>query len=445
MSSNGSVVQPAHVCVLGLGYIGLPTASMFATHGLRVTGVDPSPRVQAALTPRTDGSLRLHLEEPDIEEHVSKALASGRLEVRATPVEADVFVIAVPTPFIEETHGADLTYVRQAAESIVPFLRSGNLVILESTVPPGTTRDVLAPLLERSGLMAGQDVAVAHCPERVLPGRILTEFVENDRLAGGLTPACAEEAARLYETFVRGQVIRTDATSAEMAKLVENTFRDVNVALANEFARIAEHIGVDAHHVIALANRHPRVNVLKPGPGVGGHCIAVDPWFLVEAAPDQAHLIRTARLVNDAMPYHVADRIADLAGRAGARLALLGITYKADVDDVRESPALDVARRLVERGYDVRLCDPHVPESQAGLPAPLVSLSDATRDAAVVVLLVDHAEFARIDPAKIALSLQPPPRAFDARSFLDRARWQAAGFQVEVLGVAGQPDLVALA
>src|SRR6202048_31084 len=342
------------ICLLGLGYIGLPTGSMFALAGNDVIGVDPSPRVQAA---RRSGLASI--DEPELQTLVTAAINSGRLRVQTRPELADAFIIAVPTPLHPTTNRADLSFVQQAARDIVPFLRRGNLVVLESTVPPGTTRDVLAPILAETGLRPGTDVWVAHCPERVLPRRILVELEQNDRLAGGLTPECAEVAADLYSAFVKGAIMRTDATTAEMVKVMENTFRDVNVALANEFALIAERIGVDVWEAIRLANHHPRVNVLRPGPGVGGHCIAVDPWFLVESAPEGTRLIRAAREVNDAMPDHVVSRLAALVPPPAA-VALLGVTYKAEVDDVRESPALEVARLAVERGYAVRLCDPHV-------------------------------------------------------------------------------------
>ncbi|HEV7662095.1 MAG TPA: nucleotide sugar dehydrogenase, partial [Chloroflexota bacterium] len=379
------------ICLLGLGYIGLPTGSMFALAGNEVIGVDPSPRVQASLK-----AGKASIEEPELQTLVTAAINSGRLRVATKPEAADAFIIAVPTPFDTANNKADLAYVEQAARDIVPFLRRGNLVVLESTVPPGTTRDVLSPILAESGLLPGRDICVAHCPERVLPGRILVELEQNDRLAGGLTPACAEQAAQLYSAFVKGTIMRTDATTAEMVKVMENTFRDVNVALANEFALIAERIGVDVWEAISLANHHPRVNVLKPGPGVGGHCIAVDPWFLVGAAPEEARLIRRAREVNDAMPEHVIARLEALVAPP-APIALLGVTYKAEVDDVRESPALRVAELAVERGYDVRLCDPHVKPDTAGLPAPVLPLEQALRDVEALALLVDHRAFQELD------------------------------------------------
>ncbi len=418
------------ICLLGLGYIGLPTGSMFALAGNDVIGVDPSPRVQAALH-----SGDLSLDEPELQTLVTAAIKSGRLRVTTQPQPADAFIIAVPTPLDEASRKADLRFVEQAARDVVPYLRRGNLVVLESTVPPGTTRDVLAPILAESGLVPGKDIFVAHCPERVLPGRILVELEQNDRLAGGLTPKCAEEAAELYSGFVKGAIMRTDATTAEMVKVMENTFRDVNVALANEFALIAERIGVDVWEAIRLANHHPRVNVLRPGPGVGGHCIAVDPWFLIGAAPDEARLIRAAREVNDGMPEHVLDRLAALVAPP-APIALLGMTYKAEVDDIRESPAVRVAELAVTRGYDVRLCDPHVRPDTPGLPAKLVPLEQAVRDAHAVVLLVDHRAFQELDLDLVA-ALVDRKVVLDARNALDREKWQRHGFVVSTLGAAG--------
>jgi UDP-N-acetyl-D-mannosaminuronic acid dehydrogenase len=401
---------------------------MFALAGNDVIGVDPSPRVQSALKSGTVVSV----DEPELQTLVNAAINSGRLRVQTRPERADVFIIAVPTPLDPATNHADLSYVRQAANDIVPLLRPGNLVVLESTVPPGTTRDVLAPMLEESGLRPGIDIHVAHCPERVLPGRILVELQANDRLAGGLTPACAERAADLYQSFAKGEILRTDATTAEMVKVMENTFRDVNVALANEFALIAERIGIDVWEAIRLANHHPRVNVLRPGPGVGGHCIAVDPWFLVSAAPADARLIRAAREVNDGMPEHVLARLASIAAPP-APIALLGVTYKAEVDDIRESPALRVAELAVERGYAVRLCDPHVHADTAGLPAPVLPIEQALRDAQALVLLVDHRAFHDID-IDLAAALVSGKRVLDARNALDRAAWEQRGFEVNVLG-----------
>jgi len=356
------------ICVLGLGYIGLPTASTFATHGIRVIGVDVNPEVISTLQ-----NGEIHIYEPGLRTLVQAGLRSGNMVICDAPSTADAFVIAVPTPF-KRNKRADLGYVINAAESIVPHLRPGNLVVLESTSPPNTTIGIVAPILERSGLRAGADPGeggfyLAYSPERVLPGQILRELIENARVIGGVSHASAEAGRDLYAIFVRGEIVLTDATTAEMVKLMENTHRDVNIAIANEFSRLADRFGVDVWEAISLANRHPRIKILNPGPGVGGHCISVDPWFLVEAAPDLTSLILAARKVNDAQPHFVLDVIRkalrytsaanqDMAsgavlpsgGLSGRRVAVLGLAYKPDVDDLRESPAIEVARLLVTPG-----------------------------------------------------------------------------------------------
>ena len=357
------------ICVLGLGYIGLPTASTFATHGLRVIGVDVNSQVVQTL--RTGG---LHIHEPGLRTLVQAALGSGNLTVHQQPEPSDAFIIAVPTPFHEDKR-ADMRAVISAAEAIVPHLRPGNLVVLESTSPPRTTVDLLIPILEKSGLKAGdgqpgKGFLLAYSPERVLPGQILRELIENARVIGGIDRASAEAGRDLYGLFVRGEIILTHATTAEMVKLMENTSRDVNIAIANEFARLADRFGIDVWEAISIANRHPRVKILKPGPGVGGHCIGVDPWFLVEAAPDLTSLIRTARQVNDGQPQVVVDMILNLLGSLkGRRIAILGLSYKPDVDDLRESPAVEVAHTLIQAGAEVRAYEPYKLDAQvAGVP-----------------------------------------------------------------------------
>jgi UDP-N-acetyl-D-mannosaminuronic acid dehydrogenase len=419
---------PPSLCVLGLGYIGLPTASMFAVSGAHVLGVDVNPRVVEWLQ-----TGRIHIDEPDLQTLVQAAVSSGQLSISLELRPADTFIIAVPTP-ISTDHKADLGYVRAAAESIVPHLRRGNLVVLESTVPPRTTQDVLRPILERSGLRAGQDFALAHCPERVLPGKILIELVENDRIIGGLTTQCAERAADLYAAFVHGSLHQTDATTAEMVKVMENTCRDVNIALANQFAILAERFGVDAWEAIDLANKHPRVQVLRPGPGVGGHCIAVDPWFLIESAPDQAPLITAARKLNDSMPGHVIELIRSRApDPADGPIAAFGLAYKGDVDDVRESPAVEVVHAAMRAGYDVRPHDPHVKhDGDASLPA-CFDLAGALEGAQALVLLTDHTAFRRLDPSEVGRAMRYK-RLIDTRNALDHDVWRAAGFEVTTLG-----------
>jgi len=421
------------LCVLGLGYIGLPTASTFATHGLKVTGVDTNTRVLGLLQ-----SGEIHIQEPGLRTLVQAAFHSGNLLLSEQPEPADAFIIAVPTPILEDKK-SDMAFVRAAAESIVPHLRRASLVVLESTSPPQTTTRLLAPILERSGLRAGPDFHLAYTPERVLPGQILRELIENARVIGGIDRASAEAGRDLYAKFVRGEILLTDATTAEMVKLMENTFRDVNVALANEFSRLAERFGVDVWEAIDLANRHPRVRILRPGPGVGGHCISVDPWFLVEAAPDLSCLIRQARQVNDDQPAHAAGLIERaLGGLEGRRIAALGLTYKPDVDDLRESPAIQVAAALAGAGALVATFDPFAPAAEAPGCTSAPNLEAALQEAEAIALLVDHQAFRRLSPRAVAAAM-PGRIAIDCRGVWDRAAWRQAGFRLHVLG-AGKAD-----
>jgi UDP-N-acetyl-D-mannosaminuronic acid dehydrogenase len=433
-------VKVNKICVLGLGYIGLPTASTFATNGVDVLGVDINPQVVETLR-RGD----IHIHEPGLRTVVEAAVKSGRLQVRSTPEPADAFIIAVPTPFSEERSGdfngesyklADLRAVTSAAEAIVPHLRPGNLVVLESTSPPRTTVDLIAPILEKSGLRAGVDFFLAYSPERVLPGQILRELIENARVIGGVTPASADAGRDLYAIFVRGEIYRTDATTAEMVKLMENTCRDVNIALANEFSRLADRFGVDVWEAIALANRHPRISILNPGPGVGGHCISVDPWFLVEAAPELSRLIRAAREVNDSQPVFVVELVRRALGALpGKKIAALGLAYKPDVDDLRESPATEVVHLLEAQGARVTAYEPFKPE--ALLPGVHVAntLTDALAEADAILLLVGHAQFRELTPA--ALAAQTPARvAVDAVNGWNAQALVEAGFSVVRLGAS---------
>lgn len=386
------------VCVVGLGYIGLPTAAVVARSGARVIGIDVSQRVVDTVA-RGD----IHIEEADLDTLVRDVVLLGRLTTATTPAPADVFVIAVPTPF-GPGHAPDLSYVLDATRAIAPVLAPGNTVILESTSPVGTTeqiRDLLAELrsdLSLPGLSDTPDIAVAYCPERVLPGRIILELVSNERSIGGITPACAEAACDFYRRFVEGACTVTTARTAEMVKLVENTSRDVAIAFANELSIVCDRMDLNVWDVIELANRHPRVNILKPGPGVGGHCIAVDPWFIVDAAPEQTPLIRTAREVNDGKVDHVVARAsAMLDATPDARASLLGLAFKADIDDLRESPAVKVAAALIARyGDRIDLVEPFVdslPKALAG--GRLVSLEDGLANA-IQVVLVDHSVFKRV-------------------------------------------------
>ena len=421
------------VCVLGMGYIGLPTASTLAINGLEVVGIEISQRILRLLR---DGEIHIH--EPGLRTLVRAAFQSGNLRMSDTPEDADAFIIAVQTPILENRN-ADMSYVISAAESILPHLKEGNLVVLESTSPPRTTIDMIEPVLERGGLKAGEDFFLAYTPERVLPGQILRELIDNARVIGGINRASAEAGKELYITFVRGEILLTDATTAEMVKLMENTYRDINIAAANEFSRLAERFGVDIWEAIELANLHPRVNILRAGPGVGGHCISIDPWFLVQAAPDLTNLIREARAVNDGQPQFAADMIeAELGGLEDRRIAALGLAYKADVDDLRESPAIAVSAHLASRGARVQTYEPFALEQSAPDCRPAPSLKDALKDAEAIILLVDHRQFRELDPDEIA-RLMPGRLAFDTRGIWDRDAWGQAGFQLRILG-AGVRD-----
>ncbi len=426
------------ICVLGLGYIGLPTAATFAAHGIQVIGVDVNPQVVETLNRG-----ELHIHEPGLREIVAKALQSGNLTVSTHPQEADAFLIAVPTPFHEgkfaEYEGrryklADMSAVIAATEAIVPYLRTGNLVILESTSPPRTTLDLVRPILERSTLKAGADFFLCYSPERVLPGQILRELIENARVIGGVTPESARAGRDLYAVFVKGQIVETDATTAEMVKLMENTTRDVNIAIANEFARLAEKFGVDVWEAIRLANLHPRIDILNPGPGVGGHCISVDPWFFVETAPELTPLIYNARQVNDDQPRFVVKRVAEALGRLNdTHIAALGLAYKPDVDDLRESPAVEVIHLLQEHGATVTAWEPFKPHAQLKGIHIASSLEESLAHAEAILLLVRHTQFTRLDPAQLAQ--QTPARiAIDTVNGWEREAWRKAGFQFHRLG-----------
>lgn len=398
------------VCILGLGYIGLPTAALLASRGFRVAGVDINPVVV-----ETVNAGRIHIVEPDLDKVVQEACGSGHLRASPSPSPADVFIIAVPTPLSHDNKPV-LTHVHAAARSLAPHLQSGNLIILESTSPVGTTEEVarqlanLRPDLTFPGPgknSAEADIAVAYCPERVLPGRVLKELVENDRCVGGVSPACAARARRFYETFVRGACIETTARTAEMAKLAENSFRDINIAFANELSMVCDAAGIDVWDLIGLANRHPRVDILKPGPGVGGHCIAVDPWFLVDAAPERARLIRTARQVNDQKADFVYDQVRALVEHHPDRpVSCLGLSFKANVDDLRESPAVEIAERLAgEYGARIGIVEPFIealPDRLTRLGARQQSLDDALTAEGILVLLVDHDVFRKIEPRRRA-------------------------------------------
>lgn len=394
------------VCVLGLGYIGLPTAAVIARSGCKVLGVDVNAGVVATINRG-----EIHIEEVDLDGLVQGVVARKMLRASTTVEQADVFVIAVPTPF-DGNHAPDISYVLAAATNIAPMLKVGDTVILESTSPVGTTdevRDLIAQLrpdLKIPGIASETpDVSIAYCPERVLPGRILEELTNNDRSIGGITPRCARKAMTFYKRFVRGECITTDARSAEMTKLVENAFRDVNIAFANELSMVADHMGLDVWEVIRLANRHPRVDILQPGPGVGGHCIAVDPWFIVHGAPDQSPLIRTARNVNDRKVDHVIAHASALIDTNPDRVVgCMGLAFKANIDDFRESPAMKVAAELAQRfGKRIRIVEPYaaeLPAEFAQTGATLTDIDNALLDCDMLITLVDHDAFKAIPLAE---------------------------------------------
>lgn len=400
------------VCVVGLGYIGLPVAATLAARGHEVVGCDIRPEVVAAVN---EG--RAHFREPDLEMLLQAAVASGRLRAQAAPAPAAFILLAVPTPF-GPGHAPDLSFLEAAADAIAPVLAPGTTVIVESTCPVGATEALAARLAAARPELrfppgGAPDIHVAHCPERVLPGRMLRELVSNDRVIGGVGEGCAAAALRLYAGFVTGECVLADSRTAEFVKLIENSHRDVNIAFANEVASLGEALGVDPWRAIALANRHPRVEILRPGPGVGGHCIAVDPWFLVHAAPGRARLIRAARAVNDARPAEVASRVRDVAARFRAPVvACWGLAYKPDVDDLRESPALEVAR-LLARDPSLRLLlvEPHLDAPPPGLEgAALVAPEEALARADIAALLVAHRAFRALGRA-----------AFDGQAVVDAA------------------------
>ncbi|MBI1362740.1 MAG: UDP-N-acetyl-D-mannosamine dehydrogenase [Proteobacteria bacterium] len=384
------------VSVIGMGYIGLPTATLLASKGYQVAGMDVNPKVVDIINQG-----KIHIVEPDLDVAVHKAVESGKLKAFTSPQKADIFILAVPTPFLADKK-PDMTYVRKAAESICTVLEAGNLVILESTSPIGATRvDVAEIIYAKRPELVGK-LHIAHCPERVLPGQILRELVENDRVVGGVDEASTKTAADFYRTFVKGEVLETTSDTAEMAKLTENAFRDVNIAFANELSLICDKLGINVWELIRLANRHPRVNILQPGPGVGGHCIAVDPWFIVAAAPEEAKLIRTAREVNDGKPHWVVDKVMEAASKSATKpvIGLLGMAYKPDVDDLRESPSVEIAHALKRAtNAEIIVCEPYV-DAMNGFK--LATLDETLAQANILVMLTDHKPFKDITLGQLA-------------------------------------------
>lgn len=410
------------VSIIGLGYIGLPTAAVLASKGVKVVGVDVNQHVVDTINQG-----KIHIIEPELDILVYKAVKDTYLKAVTHPEKADVFMVAVPTPF-KDNYEPDLSHIKSAAKAIAKVLERGNVVILESTSPVGTTEKMVDWMKEeRPDLSFPQfgedkfkaDIAVTYCPERVLPGQVVRELVENDRVIGGVSAECAERAGALYSIFVEADCLITDCRTAELSKLVENAFRDVNIAFANELSLICDKLCINVWDLIKLANRHPRVSILQPGPGVGGHCIAVDPWFIVDSAPEEAKLIRTARLVNDNKPLYVLNKINRAVQASGKdtselNIACLGLTFKPDIDDLRESPALRIARKIASSGFNsMFLVEPNIDRMPNGFDSDSVELIDlerAVKSADIIVLLVDHASFKLMN-----LSLLSGKKVIDTR------------------------------
>lgn len=395
------------ICVIGLGYIGLPTAAVFASRKVKVVGVDIN---KHAVDTINQG--KIHIVEPDLDILVHSVVNDGFLKASMLPEEADAFIIAVPTPFKGDNHEPNLDYIKAASKSVAKVLKKGNLVILESTSPVGATEQMARWIAEeRVDLtfphQCGEtsDIKIAHCPERVLPGQVIRELIENDRIIGGMTKKCTEHAVDLYKIVVKGECIKTDARTAEMAKLTENSFRDVNIAFANELSILCDKLNINVWELIKLANRHPRVNILQPGCGVGGHCIAVDPWFIVHQNPDEAKIIKTAREVNDDKPNFVIKKIKErVKGISQPKIACLGLAFKPDIDDLRESPALDIVARLANEKYQILAVEPNIKELPLRLQdknVSLVCLNQALEEADIVVILVKHREFVGMQSGKL--------------------------------------------
>ncbi|EAK9953955.1 UDP-N-acetyl-D-mannosamine dehydrogenase [Campylobacter lari] len=397
------------VCIIGLGYIGLPTAAVFASRKVKVLGVDINQQVVDTINQG-----KIHIVEPELDILVHAVVKDGYFKAATLPDEADAFIIAVPTPFKGEYHEPNLDYIKAASKSVAKVLKKGNLVILESTSPVGATEQMAKWLAdERPDLtfphQIGEesDIKIAHCPERVLPGQVIRELVENDRIIGGMTQKCTEQAANLYKIFVQGECIKTNARTAEMAKLTENSFRDVNIAFANELSILCDKLDINVWELIKLANRHPRVNILQPGCGVGGHCIAVDPWFIVHQNPNEAKIIKTAREVNDDKPNFVIQKIKErVKGISQPKIACLGLAFKSDIDDLRESPALDIVIKLANEGDNQILAvEPNIKKLplklQDKVNIELVSLKQALDEADIVAILVKHKEFIGMQSDKL--------------------------------------------
>jgi UDP-N-acetyl-D-mannosaminuronic acid dehydrogenase len=422
-------IHKQKICIIGLGYIGLPAAAMFASNGHKVIGVDINNEVIDTLEKG-----EVIIEEPYLKNMVQQGVASGNLIASKEPQEADAFIIAVPTPLAKDKK-ADMSLVKKVAESIVPYLEKGNIVILESTSPTGTVKNLIIPILKKSGLKIGEELYVGYCPERVLPGQILFELVNNNRIIGGVNRKSAEKIKYLYQTFVKGEICLTDTNTAEMCKIVENTYRDVNIAFANELSKISENIGVDVWEVIKLCNKHPRVNIHQPGPGVGGHCLAVDPWFIVEKSPNLARIIKLALETNDSMPQFVFNKIENILKniKGVKKVTILGITYKANIDDIRESPIINLISLLEKHNYKISVVDPYVKEFRYKLE----NVTDAAEGSDLLVLAVNHKDFEELDFEALAKKMRNQI-ILDTRNYFNKNIVENKGFKYYLLGKANE-------
>ena len=372
------------ICIVGQGYIGLPTAALFTRSDCEVVGVDVNEEIINNLNKG-----KIHIEEPGIAEIIKNAVDNKRYHASLTPEKADAFIITVPTPYIAENYSCDLSYVIEACNEILPFIEKGNTVIVESTIAPMSTDDVIKPIFEKAGYTIGKDLYLAHCPERVLPGKIIEELIHNDRIIGGITPECSKKASEVYGQFVEGELMLTEAKTAELSKCMENTYRDVNIALANELAKICAEIGVNALDVIKMANKHPRVNLHSPGPGVGGHCLAIDPYFIYAKAPETAKIIKLARDTNNSMPQFVYENVCKIIPEG--KISIFGVSYKGNTGDDRESPAYEIIALLENKGYEIAIYEPHIERDN------FVDFNEAIEGSNLILILADHNEFKEMD------------------------------------------------
>ena len=393
------------ICVIGQGYIGLPTAALFTKSGCDVVGVDV---VKDVVNNLNKG--KIHIEEPGLKEVIEIAIKNGKYKASLEPEKADAFIITVPTPYIADNYSCDLSYVIEACNEILPFIEKGNTVIVESTIAPMSTDDVIKPIFEKAGYTIGKDLYLAHCPERVLPGKIIEELIHNDRIIGGITPECSKKASEVYGQFVEGELMLTEAKTAELSKCMENTYRDVNIALANELAKICAEIGVNALDVIKMANKHPRVNLHSPGPGVGGHCLAIDPYFIYAKAPETAKIIKLARDTNNSMPQFVYENVCKIIPEG--KISIFGVSYKGNTGDDRESPAYEIIALLENKGYEIAIYEPHIERDN------FVDFNEAIEGSNLILILADHNEFKEMDYESIKDKMETPI-IFDTKNILE--------------------------